>query len=388
MTVRKTVSLPKAMTERPEGRSFLLDLLKAVGCVLIVLHHLAFYGPMSDVVAEDWPLLIDWLTDHGRLAVQVFLVCSGFLTAGALARLPDVNVRRLLKLTGRRYLRLSMPLLAALSLAVLVTEWIRPCFDHPSLSGPPEWPQVLAHVFFLQHLLDMEALSAGVWYVAIDFQLYVLTLLVFWGVGLAVRWHPARRSKLLLQAIVVLTMVSLVRWNLNTDLDLYGVYFFGSYGMGWLAWRARQSRIPPKGWAVLLAMGLLALWVDPRWRIATAWAVAILLAAAPQTWLQPCGASRWWCSAINRLARISYSVFVIHYAVSLAVSALVTCWWPQSVAWNATGMALALALSMGAGALLYRWTEQKGQDVRHWLFWLGVFMASAALAMHWADVSA
>lgn len=388
MTVRETV-LPTSMTERPEGRSFLLDLLKAIGCVLIVLHHLAFYGPMSDVVAEHWPLAIDWLTDHGRLAVQVFLVCSGYLTAGALARRPEVDARRFLVLAGRRYLRLAMPLLAALSVAVLVTECIRPDFDHPSLSGPPDWWQVLAHVFFLQHVLDMEALSAGVWYVAIDFQLYLLALLALWGVGLAVRWHPGWRPEpLRLQVIVVLTLVSLVRWNLNTDLDLYGVYFFGSYGMGWLAWRARQSRIPPKGWAVLLGLGLLALWVDPRWRITTAWAVAMLLAAAPQAWLQPSVVRGWWQDAISRLAHISYSVFVIHYAVSLAVSALITHWWPQSVAWNATGMALALGLSVVTGAWLHRWTEQKSQDMRHWLFWVSVFMASAGLAMHWADVSA
>jgi len=37
-----------------------------------------------------------------------------------------------------------------------------------------------------------------------------------------------------------------------------------------------------------------------------------------------------------------------------------------------------------AGAWLYRWTEQKSQDLRHWLFWLGVFMASAGMAMNWA----
>jgi len=53
MTPQDTVS--NTSTERPEGRSFLLDLLKAAGCVLIVLHHLAFYGPMSDVVAGQWP---------------------------------------------------------------------------------------------------------------------------------------------------------------------------------------------------------------------------------------------------------------------------------------------------------------------------------------------
>jgi peptidoglycan/LPS O-acetylase OafA/YrhL len=72
--------------QRPSGRSFLIDAVKATGCLLIVLHHLAFYGPMSDVVDNAWPELISWLYDHGRLAVQFFLVCAGFLTAGNMAQ--------------------------------------------------------------------------------------------------------------------------------------------------------------------------------------------------------------------------------------------------------------------------------------------------------------
>jgi peptidoglycan/LPS O-acetylase OafA/YrhL len=74
------------LAKRPSGRSFLIDAIKASGCLLIVLHHMAFYGPMSDVVAVAWPAVLDWLYDQGRLAVQFFLVCAGFLTAGSLAR--------------------------------------------------------------------------------------------------------------------------------------------------------------------------------------------------------------------------------------------------------------------------------------------------------------
>ena len=385
MTTRDTKT---SSTERPAGRSFLPDLLKAIGCILIVLHHLAFYGPMSDVVAQHWPVPIDLLVEHGRLAVQFFLVCSGYLTAATFARRPQVNLPGLLRLAGKRYLRLAMPLLAALSVTVLVTEWLRPDFDHPSLSAVPNWLQAVAHVFLLQQFLDMEALSAGVWYVAIDFQLYLLALLVLWGVSLWQRWHPQWRADALrTQVMLGLTVLSLLHWNLNSELDLSGLYFFGSYGLGWLAWRARQSRLPPKGWAILLGLGVLALWVDPRWRIATAWGVALLLAVAPQAWLQALKSHERWQGAVSGLARISYSVFVIHFSVSLLVNAVVTHLWPQSLAWNAAGMLLALGLSLPAGALLNRCTEQKSQDGRHWLFWVGVFMASVGLAMHWGRVS-
>jgi hypothetical protein len=265
---------------------------------------------------------------------------------------------------------------------VLVTEWIRPDFDHPSLSATPGGWQVLAHVFFLQHLADLEALSAGVWYVAIDFQLYGITLLTLWGVSLWARTRPLwRPDALRLQVVLGLTVVSLVRWNLNANLDDYGLYFFGAYGMGWLAHRARQSRIPPKGWAVLWALGCLALWVDPRWRIATAWGVALLLAAAPERWLAPV-VLRGWRAAISQLSRLSYSVFLIHYAVGLAVSAVITAHVPDSFAWNAAGMLIALGLSIVAGTGLYRLTEEPRPTLRLWGLWVGVFVASAALARH------
>ena len=70
----------------PAQRLPALDALRGLACLLIVWHHLAFYGPMSDVVHPVLPALTVWLYDHGRVAVQVFLVVGGFLAASSLAR--------------------------------------------------------------------------------------------------------------------------------------------------------------------------------------------------------------------------------------------------------------------------------------------------------------
>ena len=72
------------MSPRP-SRLACVDALKAVSSQLIVLHHLAFYGPMSDAAHMLAPGLIGWLADYARIAVQVFLVISGFLAARSLA---------------------------------------------------------------------------------------------------------------------------------------------------------------------------------------------------------------------------------------------------------------------------------------------------------------
>ena len=59
----------------------LLDAFKAIACLMIVLHHLAVYGPMSDAAYPLFPGLIDWLYQYGRMAVQAFFVMAGFLAA-------------------------------------------------------------------------------------------------------------------------------------------------------------------------------------------------------------------------------------------------------------------------------------------------------------------
>lgn len=388
--------------QRPSGRSFLIDAIKAAGCLLIVLHHLAFYGPMSDVVAAAWPGVVNWLYDHGRLAVQFFLVCAGFLTAGSMAQYESLALTDALKLIWQRYLRLAIPLLAALSFTVLVTEWVRPGFEHTSLSAPPDWGQALAHVVLLQHLLDLEALSAGIWYVAIDLQLYAmalgcLVLLKSWP-SLGAMGHTSDQG---LDAKVLddrrwllwlgLLCASLWWWNRDADLDDLGVYFWGSYGLGLFAWEARRQAFWAKGNAlvrlwmptlVLLLVGFVAWWLEPRLRIAVAWGVAALLVLVPESWFagEAVVHSRWR-SALQWLSGVSYSVFLIHFGVSLAVNAFVTAYWPDTLWANALGMLAAVLLSILGGGWLYRWVERHPPTLWRWLSWVAVFTASVGVAM-------
>ncbi len=391
--------------ERPSGRAFLIDTFKAVGCLLIVLHHMAFYGPMSDVVAMAWPALVTWLYDHGRLAVQLFLVCAGFLTASSLARLESLALSEAFKLVVQRYLRLTIPLLVAFSFTVLVTEWVRPEFQHASLSATPNWAQVLAHVALLQHVLDMEALSAGIWYVAIDFQLYAMTLLSVVALKLWPQTWGAPSVHALRRALWLgLTCASWWWWNLHTGLDDHGVYFFGSYGLGLLAWEARQSlhrpwpgtgsQTPARTqrrviWVIFLAMGVVAWVLGPRLRMGLAFAVAAVLMAVPSDILsgqalQKLSARRPGLACLGHavvwLSTVSYSVFLIHFGVSLAVSAGVTALWPGVLWANALGMLASLTLSLLMGAGLYYGVERRAPTWGRWSVWTGLFIASVALA--------
>jgi peptidoglycan/LPS O-acetylase OafA/YrhL len=85
--------------------------------------------------------------------------------------------------------------------------------------------------------------------------------------------------------------------------------------------------------------------------------------------------------AIGWLSRVSYSIFVVHFSVSLVVNAGVSRWWPEDVFANTLGMLAALGLSIMAGAVLYERVEKPAATGSRWLTWAAVFMASAVLAM-------
>ena len=323
----------------------LADALKAIAAQIIVLHHLAHYGPMSNGAYELAPWLFDWLDQYGRMAVQVFLVVGGYLAARSLAPAGVAVSTEILSLIGRRYLRLVIPYTAALLLAIGLSAVARQLMMHDSISAPASVPQVLSHLLLLQGLLNYEALSAGVWYLAIDFQLYSLLVLLL--------WLPFRSglSRLALPTVVALIAFSLFHFNLNTEWDNWAPYFFGSYGIGAVAyWATARNRASLGAAGISLLCGL-ALLVDFRWRILLALATAlVLLAPLRMVWFEKAVASR----PVAFLSRISFATFLVHFPVCLVVNGLFTRFEVVHPAANAFGVVLAWSASLAVGALFYR----------------------------------
>lgn len=342
----------------------LLDAMKGLGCIAIVLHHLAVYGPMSEVVRGDLPTLIGALEIYARLAVQMFFVLAGFLVAAQLApegQPSTSSATSALGLIFKRYRRLVTPFLFAIACAILITAVVRPWFIHDSLSAPPSLAQLFAHTLLLHDLTGVEALSAGVWYVAIDFQLFILTVLL---TALSARAAPNWRW--VFPAVIIgLAAGSLWLVNRHDQYEDYAPYFFGAYALGMLAfWSTRQ----PSGDGLLFTIALLgsvALWLQHRNPIVVALATTLIVAIAGQRgwlaqWPRP-GLLTW-------LGQRSYSIFLIHYGFVIGMNALWARLFPTGVLINAVGMMLAVLISVGAGALLYRYVESQPNALgRNWI---------------------
>jgi peptidoglycan/LPS O-acetylase OafA/YrhL len=168
-----------------------------------------------------------------------------------------------------------------------------------------------------------------------------------------------RRLPWLLPALVVAGIsASLLYFNRDPDWDIWAPYFFGSYGLGVLAWWASDPARRPAVASLLLAAimlpALAALMIDFRSRIAVAVVVACALLAVGRRRLFYAGRR---ASIVGWLGRISYSVFLIHFPVCLIVNAAFTRFVPAQPLFQAAGMLLAWAASVAAGTAFYRWVE-------------------------------
>lgn len=341
----------------PLNRLPFIDAIKAIASQLIVLHHLAFYGPMSDYVQTICPETIAWLSQHARIAVQAFLVMGGFLAAQALARDGKLTDKPVLQLLRKRYLKLAVPYCIALLLAVAAAALARGLIAHDSIPEAPTVTQLVAHVLLLQSVLGFDGLSAGVWYVAIDFQLYALLLLVLW---LARRALPGKPAAGLWCALALVT-ASLFFFNRDASWDNWAVYFFGAYGLGAVTyWGTQQNRIS-LWFTAVVAIAVAALWLDFRIRILVALLVAVSLGIARGT-----GVIESWPKAklFGWLSEISYSVFLVHFPVCLVVNAVFERFAPHTPAIQLGGMLVAWFGSIGAGALLHHLVERPAHSLQ------------------------
>jgi len=338
-------SQPPLIADPPANRLALIDAIKGLAAQLIVLHHLAFYGPMSDAALELAPGLIAWLYDYARMAVQAFLVVGGFLAARWLAPEGVLLTRKPLRLLGRRYLALVRPFIVALLLAIAAAAFARSLITHEAIPEAPGVMQFVAHALLIHGVTGIESLSAGVWYIAIDFQLFFLLLLLL-------TISRNRVGNWLL--IAALTIASLFYFNRQAELDNWGIYFFGAYGLGAFAhWSSRHRQ----AWlwvALLLVTAIAALMLEFRPRLAVAVAVASLLAVSAHTHLLSWPRSR----ILGWLGKISYSVFLMHFPVILVVAAVVHRLAPGEPLPNLFGMLLSWCLSLFVAAAFYHFVER------------------------------
>ena len=343
------------------NRMPLIDALKAIAALLVLLNHFSSYGPLSAAARSAFPEISGWLFDYARMAVQVFLVIAGFLAARALSAHGQALATSPLPLIWKRYLRLAVPYLAAIGLAIAAAAIADQWMDDEAVPARATLSQWLAHALLVQGILGVNSLSAGVWYIAIDFQLFALMAILLWS----------GRIRLLAPALVLAVAAASLFWfNRDASWDNWAIYFFGSYGLGAAAWWASDRRQFSSWLGVIATVATAALVIDFRLRIVLALAVALTLGFSRRT-----GLLEQWPNfrPLAFLGQISYSIFLVHFPVLLIANGLYARLGYTSSISAIFGLILALTASIGAATLFYRWIESPEASRRitsalGWLF--------------------
>ena len=343
------------------NRMPLIDALKAVAALLVLMNHFSSYGPLAEAARDYFPSLFNWFFEYGRMAVQVFLVIAGFLAARGLSADGQALNASPLPLIWKRYLPLAVPYLAAIGLAIIAAAIADQWMEDDAIPARATFLQWLAHATLLHSLLGFDALSAGVWYIAIDFQLFALMAILLWS----------GRVRILAPTLVLTVATASLFWfNRDASWDNWAIYFFGSYGLGAAAWWASDRKQMSAWLGVMLTVVIAALIIDFRLRIALALGVALLLGFGRRS-----GLLAQWPNfrPLAFLGKISYSVFLVHFPILLLANTLYAQTDYDSSLSTLICLGLSVAASLTAATLFYRWVESPEASRRitatcGWLF--------------------
>jgi peptidoglycan/LPS O-acetylase OafA/YrhL len=292
--------------ERDARRLEFLDGLRALAALVVLVHHAQL---------EVWAESVSPLNYFGRMAVDVFIVLSGFclmlpaLRAGG--RLRDGT----LGFFARRARRILPPYYGALALSLLLI-WAfigEKTGAHWDASLPVTRNGVVANLILLQNIVHRYEINHAFWSIATEWQIYFLfpLLLLSWR-----RLGPAVTASLALAAslaVVVLLHGSEVTYH-----------FVGLFAVGMLGATLAfsETRVP---WQALAA----GLWLAVAGLMAFGWtrhitsprgafcdtvvglaAMTLVVAAArrPNGWLHQALAAR----PLARIGLFSYSLYLVH----------------------------------------------------------------------------
>ncbi|GAA2650827.1 hypothetical protein Adu01nite_62940 [Paractinoplanes durhamensis] len=300
-----------------------LDGLRGLCALYVMLFHCWAYTfrGFPRYRGPDW---LSWL-GFGRLSVVLFLVLSGFSLALAAAR-NDWRLGSLARYARRRAWRILPAYWAALAFS-LVIAWTVVRQPH---SAEPSAGSVVVYTLMLQDLFAVPTPNGAFWSIGVEALLYgVLPLLVL----LCRRFGPAAMLAVVTLPVIVIGFVVFDGSPPQGDNwlapHLVPAFAAGVVAAGVAAAGDRLGRLPWAWLSVLAAIpaGALILHRGARWMVNNYYWVDLAVVPAMTLFLlavvsgRPAGLIRLLDSApLRRLGAISYSLYLIHLPIVVAIS--------------------------------------------------------------------
>jgi peptidoglycan/LPS O-acetylase OafA/YrhL len=352
-------------------RVAVFDGVRGVAIVLVVLSHGWTLWPAQDLVAREG---LRQLFTSGDAAVSVFFVVGSFLATGGLLRLARAGRLRPPVAVVRRWIRLSAQTYALL-LTVLVVEVLYPGGTFPDRNTGASVLNASTYTwnwFLHSHPADARPDLGHLWYLSVDFQVFLVVLVATWAL---------RRRTVALAATLAVMLLLCLWWRSHLlDSDPYGVALrtwaradaplTGALAAVALTWLRRLSP-----WSAPLAVAgavalLPAFWFSADFRTYFGWGgLAVDLASAAlligcTLGNPPMILRRTLGSAPLAFAgRHSLGVYLWHYPVFWFLALHASDWhWP-------TKAGLAIAVTLVVSLISHRYIEVPAQRLLDAPWW-------------------
>lgn len=354
-------ALPYSPSARPPvSETTAIDTLRALAIGLVLAHHLYAYGGIS----------IPYL-DHngGLLGVQLFFLISGYLIVQS-AQKYSLHVFAL-----HRFFRIFPPYLVALLVFGLGSYVLAPSYRNAMNALAPYFLLNVANLQLLHpaSVLMLDPLHVG-WSLTVELVWYLLAPLSVWWCGGA----PGARRRWLVLLLTSMVVGSV--WVFAASRGMLSGWYSGMFATIGLPMDARVRHgvvdNAPPAQMMFFVMGaclhvfraeLARLPAWPLWLVAAAvllfvpqWNVALQLFPNPLTGMGLAALFLWvvrsgYGDALTQwLAKVSYSLYLVHAPILLAVF--------YQLKWTGALGLVTSALLMSLGAELgWRWVEKPSQ---------------------------
>ena len=298
---------------KPKIHFYFVDALRGIAALWVVLFH-AFRGGHLDLLASILPhwfvaVFFDW----GSLGVAIFFVLSGFVIAHSL-REAKIDLAYFGHFSLRRFARITPPyyvsILITLGFALLSSHVKGEAFT-PGKT-PLSAEKLLAHLFYLQDILQLGHLNDVYWTLCIEIQFYLvfcalLGLAQWLNYSLNLRFS---RAVVFVPAAVLAALFPIGMFDNGRAVSLLPLWY--GFLLGVFAYWSWRDKLKPMYFyfyaALLLTIGIL----KSQGFVFACVITAILLlevgrANRIQVWLN----WRW----LQFLGRISYSLYLTHVPI-------------------------------------------------------------------------
>lgn len=334
----------------------LLDALRGIAAFWIVLHHTSEGGHIEELLQSLPQLISDIMFRHGDVGVPIFFVISGFVLAHSLSK-DLVNFRYFGNFALRRSIRLDPPYWA--SIALLLSFTFLSNIVNGETFNAPSFARIVAHIFYLQDILGVEAINTTYWTLCIEIQFYLVFCLVIMF---------AQRSGLDLNLVLISTGIISLLWPLEIFHDnVYQGLFFPYWHvflLGVFCYKSIQNTLPKSiFYAFLIAIGISGFLYSNYFSIAsffTALGIHEILR------LKLSGIGEGKC--LQFLGLISYSLYLTHDPITGATFFLFFKLFGSGVAQQFLGVIVNVCVCLVVAYLFWwafeQWSVKLSKKIR------------------------